>query len=70
MVKLPIKTKITIHFIVNITIFESLLFEDIHVNVVKLCILTNFELVHFLIWALFNARHQSTHQLRNGQPSP
>ena len=24
-------------------------------------------LVHFLIWALFNTRPQSTHQLRNGE---
>jgi hypothetical protein len=40
--------------------------KGIHVNVFKLCILTNFEVVFLVIWALFNTRPQSSHQLRNG----
>jgi hypothetical protein len=53
---LEIKTRVpqnknTAHFIVNIAIFESLLFEGvIHVNVFKLCILTNIEAVFLVTW--------------------
>ena len=54
----------------NFTIFESLLFEGYSCK--RLQTLYTYkgglfsDLVHFLIWALFNTRPQSSHQLRNG----
>jgi hypothetical protein len=44
------KTKITIHFIVNIGFSKVCYSKDIHVNVFKLCIPTNFEVVFLVIW--------------------
>jgi hypothetical protein len=44
------KTKIAIHFIVNIGFSKAYYSKDIHVNVFKLCKLTNFEVVFLVIW--------------------
>jgi hypothetical protein len=43
------KTKITVHFILNIAIFESILFQGYLCKCFKLCVLTNFEVVFLVI---------------------
>jgi hypothetical protein len=50
LIKPKFKTKIMIHFIVNIGFSKAYYSKCTHVNVFKLCILTNFEVLFLVIW--------------------